>query len=114
TGLWRHGMQGPVDQSRCGKRGATMCKATRSTRAIFFRKRLPNTRPKLWTASSPLTRAGGGNLPKAWSRSPPAYARASIRYLVSENRDFLQELPALPLTVLSGEEAVRLLEESGS
>ena len=39
---------------------------------------------------------------------------AAIRYLVSENRDFLQELPALPFTVLSSEEAVRLLEESGS
>ncbi len=39
---------------------------------------------------------------------------ATIRYLVSENRDFLIELPALPFTVLSSEEAVRLLEESGS
>ena len=39
---------------------------------------------------------------------------ATIRYLVSENRDFLQELPALPFTVLSSEEAVRLLGESGS
>ena len=34
---------------------------------------------------------------------------ATIRYLVSENRDFLKELPALPFTVLSSEEAVRLL-----
>jgi hypothetical protein len=34
---------------------------------------------------------------------------AAIRYLVSENRDFLMELPALPFTVLSSEEAVRLL-----
>src|SRR5215813_1576646 len=67
-GLWRRGMQGPVDQSRCGKRGATMYKATRSTRAIFFRKRLPNTRPKLWSASSPLTNAGGGNLTSYCSR----------------------------------------------
>jgi hypothetical protein len=39
---------------------------------------------------------------------------ATIRYLVSENRDFLLELPALPFTVLSSEEAVRLLEESES
>ena len=38
---------------------------------------------------------------------------ATIRYLVSENRDFLVELPALPFTVLSSAEAVRLLEESG-
>lgn len=37
---------------------------------------------------------------------------ATIRYLVSENRDFLLELPALPFTVLSSEEAVRLLGES--
>ena len=41
-------------------------------------------------------------------------AGAAIRYLVSENRDFLQELPSLPFTVLSSEEAVRLLGESGS
>ena len=34
---------------------------------------------------------------------------ATIRYLVSENRDFLMELPALPFTVLSSEEALRLL-----
>lgn len=34
---------------------------------------------------------------------------ATIRYLVSENRDFLMELPALPFTVMSSEEAVRLL-----
>ncbi len=33
---------------------------------------------------------------------------AAIRYLVSENRDFLKELPALPFTVLSSEEAVAL------
>jgi predicted nucleic-acid-binding protein len=39
---------------------------------------------------------------------------ATIRYLVSENRDFLKELPALPFTVLSSEEAVRLLGEGGS
>jgi hypothetical protein len=39
---------------------------------------------------------------------------AAIRYLVSENRDFLKELPALPFTVLSSEEAVRLLGENGS
>ena len=39
---------------------------------------------------------------------------ATIRYLVSENRDFLLELPALPFTVLSSTEAVRLLEENGS
>jgi hypothetical protein len=39
---------------------------------------------------------------------------AAIRYLVSENRDFLMELPALPFTVLSSEEAVQLLGESGS
>jgi predicted nucleic-acid-binding protein len=39
---------------------------------------------------------------------------AAIRYLVSENRDFLKELPSLPFTVLSSEEAVRLLGESGS
>ena len=38
----------------------------------------------------------------------------AIRYLVSENRDFLKELPALPFTVLSSEEAVRLLGESES
>jgi hypothetical protein len=37
-----------------------MFKATRSMPAISFRKRLPNTRPKLWSASSPLTNAGGG------------------------------------------------------
>jgi hypothetical protein len=40
--------------------------------------------------------------------------KAAIHYLVSENRDFLKELPALPFTVLSSEEAVRLLGESGS
>jgi hypothetical protein len=39
---------------------------------------------------------------------------AAIRYLVSENRDFLMELPALPFAVLSSAEAVRLLGESGS
>ena len=39
---------------------------------------------------------------------------AAIRYLVSENRDFLKEIPALPFTVLSSEEAVRLLGENGS
>ena len=39
---------------------------------------------------------------------------ATIRYLVSENRDFLMELPALPFTVLRSEEAVRLLGENGS
>jgi predicted nucleic-acid-binding protein len=39
---------------------------------------------------------------------------AAIRYLVSENRDFLQELPALPFTVLSSEEAMRLLGGSRS
>ena len=39
---------------------------------------------------------------------------ATIRYLVSENRDFLLELPGLPFTVLSSEEAVRMLEERGS
>ncbi len=39
---------------------------------------------------------------------------AAICYLVSENRDFLKELPALPFTVLSSEEAVRLLGERGS
>jgi hypothetical protein len=39
---------------------------------------------------------------------------AAIRYLVSENRDFLKELPDLPFTVLSSEEAVRCLGESGS
>ena len=39
---------------------------------------------------------------------------ATIHYLVSENRDFLKELPALPFTVLSSEEAVRLLGEGGS
>jgi hypothetical protein len=39
---------------------------------------------------------------------------AAIRYLVSENRDFLKELPALPFTVLSSEEAVRLLGGNGS
>ncbi len=38
---------------------------------------------------------------------------AAIRYLVSENRDFLKELPTLPFTVLSSEEAVWLLGESG-
>jgi hypothetical protein len=38
---------------------------------------------------------------------------AAIRYLVFENRDFLKELPALPFTALSSEEAVRLLGESG-
>ena len=38
----------------------------------------------------------------------------AIRYLMSENRDFLKELPALPFTVLSSEEAVRLLGESES
>ena len=38
----------------------------------------------------------------------------AVHYLVSENRDFLKELPALPFTVLSSEEAVRLLGESGS
>ena len=39
---------------------------------------------------------------------------AAIRYLVSENRDFLKESPALPFIVLSSEEAVWLLGESGS
>jgi predicted nucleic-acid-binding protein len=39
---------------------------------------------------------------------------AAIRYLVSENRDFLKELTALPFTVLSSEEAVRLLSEGRS
>ncbi len=39
---------------------------------------------------------------------------AAIRYLVSENRDFLTELPALPFTVLSSEETVRLLSKNGS
>ena len=39
---------------------------------------------------------------------------AAMRYLVSENRDFLKELPALPFTVLSSEEAVRLLGETGN
>ena len=39
---------------------------------------------------------------------------AAGRYLVSEDRDFLKELPALPFTVLSSEEAVRLLGECGS
>ena len=39
---------------------------------------------------------------------------ATIRYLVSENRDFLVELPALPFTVLSSAEAVQLLEGNGS
>jgi predicted nucleic acid-binding protein len=39
---------------------------------------------------------------------------ATIRYLVSENRDFLLELPGLPFTVLSSEEAVRILEGRGS
>ena len=34
-------------------------KATRSMPAISSRKRLPNTRPKLWRASSPLTRGRG-------------------------------------------------------
>src|SRR5215470_6968446 len=36
---------------------------------------------------------------------------ATIRYLVSENRDCLMELPGLLFTVLSSEEAVRLLGE---
>ena len=36
---------------------------------------------------------------------------AAIHYLVSENRDFLKELPVLPFTVLSSREAVRLLDE---
>jgi hypothetical protein len=57
AGHWRRGMQGPVDQSRFGKPGATMFKATRLTRAISSRKRVPNTRPKRWAAFSPLTRA---------------------------------------------------------
>jgi len=39
---------------------------------------------------------------------------AAIRDLVSENRAYLMELPALPFAVLSSEEAMRLLEESGS
>ena len=39
---------------------------------------------------------------------------ATIRSLVSENRDFLKELPDLPFTVLSSEEAVQCLGESGS
>ena len=34
---------------------------------------------------------------------------AAISYLVSENRDFLKALPELPFTVLSSEEALRLL-----
>lgn len=37
--------------------------------------------------------------------------RAAIRYLISENRDFLKELSDLPFTVLSSQEAVQLLEE---
>ncbi len=36
---------------------------------------------------------------------------ASIGYLVSENRDFLTELSSLPFTVLSSQEAVRLVAE---
>jgi hypothetical protein len=39
---------------------------------------------------------------------------AAVHYLVSENRDFLTELPALPFTVLSSEETVRLLGENES
>src|SRR5438093_12817649 len=39
---------------------------------------------------------------------------ATIRYLVSENRDFLQELPALPFTVLSSEEAVGSWRRAGA
>jgi hypothetical protein len=39
---------------------------------------------------------------------------AAVHYLVSENRDFLKELPTLPFTVLSSEEAVRLLGENES
>lgn len=34
---------------------------------------------------------------------------AAIRYLVSENRDFLKGLPALPFTVLSSHETTQLL-----
>jgi predicted nucleic acid-binding protein len=33
-----------------------------------------------------------------------------VRYLISENRHFLAELPALPFTVLTSEEALRLLD----
>ncbi|ETW94948.1 MAG: hypothetical protein ETSY2_48890 [Candidatus Entotheonella gemina] len=40
--------------------------------------------------------------------------KVDIRYLISENRDFLKELPACPFTVLSSEEAVQLLRENGS
>ena len=35
---------------------------------------------------------------------------AAVRYLISENRDFLTAIPALPFSILSSEEAVRLLE----
>lgn len=35
----------------------------------------------------------------------------SIRYLVSENRDLLTELPSPPFEVLSSEEALRLLAQ---
>jgi hypothetical protein len=39
-----------------------------------------------------------------------AHLQASgIRYLISENRHFLAELPALPFTVLTSEEALRRL-----
>ena len=41
-------------------------------------------------------------------------AAATIHYVVSKNRDYLMELPALPCTVLSSKEAVRLFEASGS
>lgn len=34
---------------------------------------------------------------------------AAIRYLVSENRDFLKGLPELPFTVLSSHETIQLL-----
>ena len=33
----------------------------------------------------------------------------AVRYLISENRDFLPALPALPFSILSNEEAVRSL-----
>lgn len=38
-----------------------------------------------------------------------AKKEAAIRYLVSENRDFLKGLPALPFTVLSSHETTQLL-----
>ena len=39
----------------------------------------------------------------------PHLEKAAVRYLISENHDFLTALPTLPFSILSSEEAVRPL-----